>query len=560
MESPEALIDDQPLGFQNLRGRDLAIALIGVLLGLLLSSLDQTIVGTALPRVVADLGGLDRYSWVATAYLLTSTTAVPIFGKLSDIYGRKWFYVAGMALFMLGSALCGISQSMNQLILFRGLQGIAGGILTANTFAIIGDLFPPAERGKWQGVTTGVFGIASVIGPALGGYLTDGPGWRWVFYVNIPVGIVAITVIVIGLPAFRPNQRKAIDWFGIAAIIGCTVPLLLAFSWAGVDYAWGSVQVVGLILLSACMAAAFVFAESRAAEAIIPLRLFRIRTFSISTAAMFLVGSGMFGAILYVPLFIQGVIGKSATNSGAVLAPMMLGLVVASISCGQIISRSGKYKWAAVSGLMVMVVGMWLESTMNVGTSSAVAVRNMIVLGVGIGMTMPTFTLAVQNAFPAAEIGVVTAALQFFRSIGATIGIAIMGSFLTTSLESGVKSNLPADVRAALPASAIASIDPQALASPDSKEALHQQFVGIADGERLFTELVHELQSSLAHAIHEVFLFSAVIALGSVALSFFLREQPLRRRVAPGGASSSAAGSDELAAELAAASGGLGEI
>lgn len=519
-----------PTSFQHLKGRQLAIALTGVMLGLLLSSLDQTIVGTALPRVIADLGGLDHYAWVATAYLLTSTAAVPIFGKLSDIYGRKWFYIGGMVLFMLGSALCGLSQSMIQLIAFRGLQGVAGGILTANTFAIIGDLFPPAERGKWQGLTGSVFGLASVVGPALGGWLTDGPGWRWVFYVNLPVGIVAIAVLLIGLPAIRPRDRRPIDWLGAGAIVGGTVPLLLAFSWAGTNYAWGSPQIVGLLAVSAVMIGAFLLVERRAAEPIIPLRFFQNRIFAVAVTAMFLVGSAMFGAILYVPLFVQGVIGKSATNSGAVLTPMMLALVLASTASGQIISRTGRYKWSALLGLSVVTLGMWLQSRMNVATGSGTAVRNMIVLGLGIGLSMPTFTIAVQNAFPAREIGVVTASVQFFRSIGATIGVAIMGTFLTTSLHNNLMAGLPADVRQAVPAGTIAGIDPQALASPEAQRALQAQLAGVPDGARLFAQLMATMRGALATALHDAFLMSALVAACALVASLSLREIPLRKR------------------------------
>ncbi|HEU5431045.1 MAG TPA: MDR family MFS transporter, partial [Thermomicrobiales bacterium] len=353
-------------GLHQLQGRQLAVAMTGILLGLLLSALDSTIVGTAMPRIIADLGGLDHYAWVATSYLLTSTAAVPIFGKLSDIYGRKWFYIGGMIFFLAASALCGISQSMAQLIAFRGLQGIAGGILTANAFAIIGDLFPPAERGKWQGVTSSVFGLASVVGPWLGGWLTDGPGWRWVFYVNIPVGLLAAAVLTIGLPAIRGHVQAAIDWGGAALIVASTVPLLLALSLGGSQFAWVSPQIIGLFALAIVMAVLFVFVENRVPEPIIDPELFRNRTFTISVVSMFLVGAGMFGAIMYVPLFMQGVIGASAANSGAVLTPMMLSLAVASTIGGQIISRSGRYKWAAVGGLAIMTVGLVLQARLDI--------------------------------------------------------------------------------------------------------------------------------------------------------------------------------------------------
>jgi EmrB/QacA subfamily drug resistance transporter len=521
----------QPIqGFDQLRGQQVVIAMAGVLLGLLLSALDGTIVGTAMPRVIAELGGLDHYAWVATSYLLTSTAAVPIFGKLSDIYGRKWFYIGGLILFMFASALCGLSQSMTQLIVFRGLQGVAGGILTANAFAIIGDLFPPAERGKWQGVSGSVFGIASVVGPALGGWLTDGPGWRWVFYVNLPVGVLAIAVLLYGLPSIRASEPRPIDWLGAATIIGATVPLLLAFSWGGTEYPWGSPQVIGLFALSILMTGLFLFAEMRAPEPIINLELFRNRTFVVSVVAMFLVGAGMFGAIMYIPLFMQGVLGASATASGAILTPMMLSLVAASTIGGQLISRTGRYKWASVSGLVLMGIGMWLQTTMGITTTNPEAVRNMIVLGLGTGLAMPTFTLAVQNSVSPREIGAVTAAVQFFRSIGSTIGVAVMGTLMTTVLNQELSRDLPAEVSAALPAGALESVNAQALASPEAAEALRAQLAGVPDGAQLFNALMDAMRLALATAIHDVFLLAAVVAIGGVVVAMFLPEAPLRRR------------------------------
>jgi EmrB/QacA subfamily drug resistance transporter len=518
-------------GFDQLKGRQVVIAMAGVLLGLLLSALDGTIVGTAMPRIIADLGGLDHYAWVATAYLLTSTAAVPIFGKLSDIYGRKWFYIGGLLLFMAASALCGLSQSMTQLIAFRGLQGIAGGILTANAFAIIGDLFPPAERGKWQGVSGSVFGIASVVGPALGGWLTDGPGWRWVFYVNLPVGVLAIAVLFVGLPAIRPHERRPIDWLGAATIVGATVPLLLAFSWGGTEYSWSSPPIVGLLVTAAVMTGLFLWAERRAPEPIISLALFRNRTFTVSVIAMFLVGAGMFGVIMYIPLFMQGVLGASATASGAILTPMMLSLVAASTIGGQIISRTGRYKWASISGLGLMSVGMWLQTLMGVSTTNAEAVRNMIVLGLGTGLAMPTFTLAVQNSVSPREIGAVTAAVQFFRSIGSTIGVAVMGTLLTTVLNRELNRDLPPDLAAALPQDTFAKISPQALASPEAAGALQAQLASLPGGDQLFSQLIGAMRLALATAIHDVFLLSAAIAVGGFLAAIFLPEAPLRRRL-----------------------------
>jgi EmrB/QacA subfamily drug resistance transporter len=506
------------------------IAMAGILLGLLLSALDSSIVGTAMPRIIADLGGLEHYAWVATSYLLTSTAAVPIFGKLSDIYGRKWFYAGGLILFMVASALCGLSQSMFQLIAFRGLQGVAGGILTANAFAIIGDLFPPAERGKWQGVSGSVFGLASVVGPALGGWLTDGPGWRWVFYVNLPVGILAVIVVMLGLPAIRPRERRPIDWWGAATIVAATVPLLLAFSWAGTEYAWTSPQILGMLLLAIAMTGAFLFVESRAPEPILSLELFRGRTFSISVIAMFLVGGGMFGAIMYVPLFMQGVLAASATASGAALTPMMLSLVAASTIGGQVISRTGRFKWASVGGLGFMAAGMWLLTTMGPWTTYTEVVRDMIVLGIGTGLAMPTFTLAVQNDADPRQIGTVTAAVQFFRSIGSTIGVAVLGTLLSIGLMQGLAVNLPAEVAAALPAGALSALNPQALASPEAAEALRAQLAGVPNSDALFAELMNAMRLALADAMHGVFQVAAIVSAFGVAVALFLPEKPLRRR------------------------------
>jgi EmrB/QacA subfamily drug resistance transporter len=517
-------------GYSQLKGRQLAIAVSGVLLGLLLSALDGTIVGTAMPRIIADLGGLEHYAWVATVYLLGSTAAVPIFGKLSDLYGRKWFYVGGLLLFMFASALCGLAQSMTQLIAFRGLQGVAGGILAANAFAIIGDIFPPRERGKWQGVMGSVFGLASVIGPALGGWLTDGPGWRWVFYVNLPVGFLAVAVLLVGLPAIRPHQPGPIDWLGAFTIIGATVSLLLAFSWGGTEYPWSSPQIIGLLALFVVMTVAFLFAERRAQEPIIALRLFRDRTFTVSVIAMFLIGGGMVGAIMYIPLFMQGVLGASATESGTVMTPMMIALVGASTLGGQLISRIGRFKWASLGGLTLMMIGLWLQTRLGFDATRSDVVRNLIVLGLGIGLAMPTFTLAVQNAFPAKDLGAVTAAVQFFRSIGSTVGVALMGTFLTMRLGSSLTGALSPQLTQSLPPDVVAALDPQALVSPSATQSLEAQLASVPNGAQLFTDLMVALRSALAVSIHDVFFVAAIVALGGVIVAIFLPEKPLRGR------------------------------
>jgi EmrB/QacA subfamily drug resistance transporter len=520
----------QPIaGYHALEGRERVIAMAGVLLGLLLASLDQTIVGTAMPRVISELGGFEHYAWVSTAYMLTSTAAVPIFGKLSDIYGRKLFFIAGMILFMLTSALCGASQTMLQLIFFRGLQGIAGGILMTNTFALIADIFPPAERGKWQGVISGTFGLSSILGPVIGGWLTDGPGWRWVFYVNIPVGILAVIVSFLGLPAVQRGAKRPIDWLGATGVVGTTVPLLLALSWGGNEYAWDSAQILGLLGFAAVMLVVFLIAETRAVEPILPLQFFRNRTFAISTSAMALLGAGMFGAIMFMPLYVQGVQGQSAAASGAALTPMMLGMVVASTASGQIVSRTGRYKWSPIIGLSLLSIGMFLLTRMDQHTTNTVLVRNMIICGVGMGMTMPIFTLAVQNSFPREVVGTVTAGVQFFRSIGSTIGVAVMGSLLTLQVQNQLRTEVPADVLNAIDPASIDKINAQALANPEAQMELLAAFGDRPDAQDLFDRLIGSLQGVLGSAIQDVFTIATVIAVTALILVLFLPETRLKK-------------------------------
>ncbi|MGN6810524.1 MAG: MDR family MFS transporter, partial [Thermomicrobiales bacterium] len=397
-----------PSGFQSLDRRALVLTIIGLQLTLLLAALDNTIVGTAMPKIIAQLSGFDRYAWVTTAYLLTSTTAVPIFGKLSDMYGRKWFFLGGAALFVTASALCGAAgdipglpgDGMTQLIVFRAIQGLASGIITGLTFTIVGDLFPPAERGKYQGLFSGVWGLASVFGPTLGGWITDNLSWRWCFYVNLPVGIAAMLVLYFSFPDIRPAAiRRQIDWSGVGTLIGCLVPLLLALTWV-TDYGWTSTRVVSLLAVAVIMLGAFLLAESRAAEPILPLSLFRSRLVVVSSISLFLTGMGMFGSILFIPLFMQAVIGVSATRSGSLLTPMMLMLTFASILSGQLISRLGRYKILSFVGLGIMAGGLLMMAGMGIDTTQWVVIRNMLIVGLGLGLVMPLYTLIVQNAVP----------------------------------------------------------------------------------------------------------------------------------------------------------------
>jgi EmrB/QacA subfamily drug resistance transporter len=527
---PASTQEYQPLSATLSRGRLFSI-LLGVILGMLLAALDQTIVGTALPRIVANLGGLDHYAWVVTAYLLASTVSIPIWGKLSDIYGRRTFFILGMVIFLIGSALAGTSQNMTQLIIYRGIQGVGAGAMMPIALAIIGDIFPPAERGKWQGLIVAVFGLASIVGPTLGGWITDNWGWRWVFYVNMPVGVIAILTAGIVMPKIVIRRQHVIDYLGVVTLIAGAVPLLLAFSWAGTQYAWGSWQIIGSFIFSAVMLVIFVLVERRAAEPIISPQLFKNSIFSISTIAMFLVSAGMFGAILYLPLFVQGVLGNSATNSGLVLTPLMLGFIFSSIVGGQLLSRTGRYKILAMIGFIIAAIGMFLLSRMTPTTTQGEVVRNMLVTGLGIGVMMSLFTIVVQNAFPYRQLGEVTASLTFFRSIGSTMGVAVMGTIMTNGFQNALQSNIPATVKRIVPADRLAQLEnPQLLLAPDFVAKIQHNFAALGpQGLIIFRQLIEAIQKSLSTAITNVFFLGFIIMVLGFVTVLFLREIPLRK-------------------------------
>jgi EmrB/QacA subfamily drug resistance transporter len=530
--SAAAITTQEPQALSSTASRQrLVLIIIGVLLGMLLASLDQTIVGTALPRIVANLGGLEHYAWVVTAYLLASTVSIPIYGKLSDIYGRRPFFIGGMVIFLIGSALAGTSQDMTQLIIYRGIQGLGAGAMMPIAMAIIGDVFPPAERGKWQGLIVAVFGLSSIVGPTLGGWITDNWGWRWVFYVNMPVGAIAILTAGFVLPkAIRRVQHK-IDYIGAITLVAGTVPLLLAFSWAGTQYAWNSWQIIGLFIFAAVMLVIFFWLETRVAEPIISPRLFKNSIFLISAIAMFLVSAGLFGAILYLPLFVQGVLGESATNSGVVLTPLMLGFMFSSLVGGQLLSRTGRYKLLAIGGFAIAAVGMFLLSRMTAITVQGEVVRNMIITGLGIGVMMSLFTIVVQNAFPYRQLGEVTATVTFFRSIGSTIGVAVMGTIMTNTFQSALQSNMPRALTRLVPPDRLAQLqNPQLLLAPDVVAKIQHSFAAFgAQGMTLFNQLIDAIRVSLSTAITNVFFLGFIIMLLGLFAVLFLREIPLRK-------------------------------
>src|SRR5437899_5037991 len=414
---------------------------IALLLVLLLASLDQTIVSTALPTIVGDLGGIAHLSWVVTAYLLASTVVTPLYGKLGDLYGRKLVLQVAIVVFLIGSALCGIAQTMTELIAFRALQGLGGGGLMVTTVAVVGDLVAPRDRGRYQGLFGGVFGVSTVIGPLIGGFFVDHLSWRWIFYINLPLGVVAFVVIALVLQVPSAEVRYRIDYLGMALLAGGLSAIVLFTSLGGNTYAWGSAQIIGLALLGFVPLAGFVFAESRAAEPVLPLRLFQNSVFSIASIVGFIVGFALFGAVTYLPLFLQIVKGVSPTQSGLQLLPLMAGVIVASIGSGLLITRWGRYKIFPIVGTAWLVVGLFLLSRLHVETSILVADLYMLVLGLGLGLVMQVLILAVQNAVDYEELGVATSGATLFRSMGGTIGVSIFGAIFTAQLTTNLADN-----------------------------------------------------------------------------------------------------------------------
>ena len=520
------------VGFANLPRGQVIGTLIGLALALLLSALDQTIVGTAMPRIVAELQGFEHYAGVTTAYLLASTAVVPIVGKLSDLYGRKSLFLGGVLLFLVASLLCGVAQDMPQLIGFRGLQGLGAGIISVMAFAVVGDLFPPARRGRVQGLFGAIFGLASVVGPLLGGYLTDQLSWRWVFLVNLPVGLLALLALLTLFPDVRPPRRQhAIDFLGAGTLVLALVSLLLALSLGGQQYAWTSAPILSLLVFGLAMGALFVWQERRASEPILPLSLFSNSIVSVSLATSTLVFMGMFGTILFIPLFIQAVLGASATTSGTILMPMTGGMIVGSTLAGQFVSKTGRYRLASLIGLGLVVIGMFLLSQLDAQSSYLEAVRDTVIMGFGLGTTMPIFTLVVQNAVPYALLGTATAVTQLSRSVGGTLGAAVFGSLLINRYGPAFEANLDPAVKNAVPAGLLAQLDnPQALLNPLASASLGNSFAQLGpNGPALLDQVLEAIRQALAVALHDMFLLGTVIVLIAFVLCFFLRELPLRR-------------------------------
>lgn len=516
---------------EHLDSRKKTTIMIAVIAAMLFAALNQTIVSTALPRIIERLGGMEYYSWVFTVYMLTSSITTILVGKLSDIYGRKPFILTGIGLFLVGSFMCGTSHDIVQLIIYRGIQGLGGGMIMSTAFSAVGDLFSPRERGRWTGIMSGAFGLSSLFGPTLGGYIVDHTEWHWVFWVFLPFGFIAFFMILFMFPKTERRAGEAVDYLGSLFLTLTMVPMLLAFSWAGSKYAWGSGTILLLFGDALVALILFIFTELKVKSPVLPMFLFRNSIFTVSNLAGFLLGAGMFGAIMYMPWFIQGVMGTSASLSGFITMPMMLSMVVASAVCGQITTKTGKYKGFALVGTITMGAGMYLLSFMNTDTTTLTVVINMIITGLGLGMAMPVFTLTVQNAVDTKLLGVATSSSQLFRTLGGTIGVSVMSTILSHALISKMKSNKDAaDGLQNIPASDAQLLqelnNPQILLDPGKLEQMRSRLS--EGGQPMFDQLVLFMREALSGALSSVFLTGAVILIVGFILTWFIKAIPLR--------------------------------
>ena len=497
--------------------RQILVVMGGLMTGMFLAALDQSIVGTALPRITSELGGLDKLSWVVTAYMLTATASTPLWGKISDLYGRRLLFQIAIVTFVAGSLLAGFSQDIEQLIGFRAIQGLGGGGLMSLALAVIGDIIPPRERGRYQGYFAAVFGTSSVLGPVLGGFFADGPGWQWIFYINVPIGLVALVVTSAALKMPHVRREHSIDYLGAALVVGSVSSFLLYTAWAGPDLGWGSGTGIGLLVAGVVLAVAFVAVELRASEPILPMRLFRSSIFAISNLFGFLIGIAMFGSMIFIPVYLQVVDGMSPTESGLAMLPMVVGIFSTSILAGQLMSRNGRYRIFPILGSGIVIVALVMLSRLTATSPYWFAGLSMYVLGAGLGFTMQVLVTVVQNAVDRSDIGVATSSVTFFRQMGGSFGTALFGAILSSRLTVHIAEavrQLPAGASSAAGRVGDVANDVQAIKA--LPEPLHSLVTG-----------------AFSRSLHDTFLSAVPLVAIALVVAFFLKEKPLAQRDAP---------------------------
>ena len=509
MKGPATLNDEEAAKFKKSHSR--SFIMLGLALGMLLASLDQTVVGTALPRIVSELGGMSLYSWLFTAYMLAETVVIPIAGKLSDRSGRKPIFLAGMAMFMAGSFLAGMSTSMDMLVACRFIQGLGAGTMMPISMATVADLYAPTERGKIQGMLGAVFALSTIIGPLLGGYIVDNMDWRWVFYVNLPIGLFAIIVTSMKFPRPADRPRLPIDFKGMLTLIGTLAPALLVVTWGGNKYSWGSAEIIGLTALSVACLYAFVLIERKAADPILPLWLFKEPIFSLGSIGLFIMAFGMFGVISYLPLFLQAVVGMSASNCCELIMPLMLWAMVTSIGSGFLLKRTGYKVWLII-GPPVSALGMYLLSTLNSGSSAAESIAYLVITGAGLGALMSNYIVAAQNVMPKKDMGVATGSMSLFRSIGGTVGVAVMGGMINSRMISELSGSFTPDQMAMLPA------DTNSLG----------QLLLVKTNAPIPDYVLEIIRQALSNSITYAFFVGSIIVLSVLAVSLFIKSVPLK--------------------------------